>query len=62
MVVRKILKKLLPLVLGELFPKLKPLEDYVYKDNKNDKAIKQLQKEMKEVKNNKCKCKCNAKG
>lgn len=50
MVVKQILRKLLPLILRELFPKLKPLEDYVNKPNKNDKAIEKLKKENKETK------------
>ena len=55
MIVRNLLKKLVPLVLKEIFPAIEPLQEYVFKKNKNDKAISKLQKEMKE---NKCKCKC----
>ena len=50
MIVKKALQKLLPLILKEIFPKLKPLEDYVNKPNKNDKAIAKLKKEVAELK------------
>ena len=50
MIIKTALKKLLPLILNELYPKLKPLEDYVNKPNKNDKAIVKLQKEVAALK------------
>jgi hypothetical protein len=43
MMLKKILGKLLPLVLGELQGSIKPLQDYVYKPNDADKRIDKLE-------------------
>ena len=42
-ILKKILGKLLPLVLGELQGSIKPLQDYVYKPNDADKRIDKLE-------------------
>ena len=43
MMLKKVLGKLLPLVLGELQGSIKPLQDYVYKPNDADKRIDKLE-------------------
>ena len=43
MVLKKILSKLLPLILGEIQGTFKPLQDYVYKPNEADKRIDKLE-------------------
>ena len=40
---KKILGKLLPLILGELKGTVKPLQDYVYKPNDADKRIDRVE-------------------
>ena len=40
---KKILKKLLPLILGEMKSTVKPLQDYVYKPNEADKRIDRIE-------------------
>tara|TARA_Y100001963_G_scaffold118123_1_gene164514 strand:+ start:106 stop:318 length:213 start_codon:yes stop_codon:yes gene_type:complete len=42
-ILKKVLGKLLPLVLGELQGSIKPLQDYVYKPNDADKRIDKLE-------------------
>jgi hypothetical protein len=42
-ILKKVLGKLLPLVLGELQGSIKPLQDYVYKSNDADKRIDKLE-------------------
>ena len=42
-VLKKILEKLLPLILGELKATVKPIQDYVYKPNEADKRIDKLE-------------------
>ena len=42
-ILKKILGKLLPLVLGELKGTVKPLQDYVYKPNDADKRIDRVE-------------------
>ena len=42
-ILKKILGKLLPLVLGEIHGSIKPLQDYVYKPNDADKRIDKLE-------------------
>ena len=42
-ILKKILGKLLPLVLGEIQGTFKPLQDYVYKPNDADKRIDKLE-------------------
>tara|TARA_R100001082_G_C4223182_1_gene100097 strand:+ start:128 stop:340 length:213 start_codon:yes stop_codon:yes gene_type:complete len=42
-ILKKILGKLLPLVLGEIQGSIKPLQDYVYKSNDADKRIDKLE-------------------
>ena len=53
MIIKKLLKKvkseLLPLVLKEVFPAIEPLQEYVFKPNKNDKAIKKLQAKVNKL-------------
>ena len=43
LVLKKILKSLLPLILGEMKGTVKPLQDYVYKPNDADKRIDKLE-------------------
>tara|TARA_R110000824_G_scaffold54044_6_gene149248 strand:- start:471 stop:674 length:204 start_codon:yes stop_codon:yes gene_type:complete len=40
---KKVLSKLLPLILGEIQGTFKPLQDYVYKPNEADKRIDKLE-------------------
>ena len=42
-ILKKVLGKLLPLVLGELQGSIKPLQDYVYKPNDAYKRIDKLE-------------------
>ena len=42
-ILKKVLGKLLPLVLGEIQGSIKPLQDYVYKSNDADKRIDKLE-------------------
>ena len=42
-ILKKILGKLLPLILGELKGTVKPLQDYVYKPNDADKRIDRVE-------------------
>ena len=49
MIIKKLLKNIMPLVLKEVFPAIEPLQEYVYKPNKNDKAIKKLQAKVKKL-------------
>ena len=49
MIIKKLLKKILPLILKEIFPAIEPLQEYVFKPNKNDKAIKKLQEKIKKL-------------
>ena len=42
-ILKKVLGKLLPLVVGELQGSIKPLQDYVYKPNDADKRIDKLE-------------------
>ena len=43
MVLKKILKALLPLILGEMKGTIQPLQNYVYKPNEADKRIDKLE-------------------
>ena len=43
LVLKKILKSLLPLILGEMKGTVKPLQDYVYNPNDADKRIDKLE-------------------
>ena len=49
MIIKKLLKNIMPLVLKEIFPAIEPLQEYVFKPNKNDKAIKKLQAKVKKL-------------
>lgn len=49
MVLKKILSKLLPLILGELKGTVKPLQDYVYKPNDADKRIDRVEIDVFQV-------------
>ena len=49
MVLKKILSKLLPLILGELKGTVKPLQDYVYKPNDPDKRIDRVEIDVFQV-------------
>ena len=49
MIIKKLLKNIMPLVLKEIFPAIEPLQEYVFKPNKNDKAIKKLQEKVKKL-------------
>ena len=49
MIIKKLLKNIMPLILKEIFPAIEPLQEYVFKPNKNDKAIKKLQEKIKKL-------------
>ena len=49
MVLKVLLKKVVPLVLKQVFPAIEPLQEYVFKPNKNDKSIEKLEKKVKKL-------------
>ena len=49
MIISNLLKKLLPLILKQLMPELKPLQKYVNEPNDLDLKVKRIQKKIKRI-------------
>lgn len=49
MIISNLLKKILPLILKQLMPELRPLQKYVYEKNELDQKMEEVEKKVEDL-------------